>query len=1711
MGYLDSWRSSLPNTFHLFGGLLEQDKSLNVAYGIVAGALLWPIRSDGSSPQLIKMLVLICGTQDVQPILNQISLLQQLAPLAVAQSLSRAVRDNETLRDLLNRLLEYFREDWIQSHLLRPTTPSINVSGSVEGANIVIGGVQYVAGDLVISQMVVQPKIRSCPTAPNPPPHFAGRQNELQQLESTLKHGKTVAISGIQGMGGIGKTALALYFAAQTEAFSAVLWASLGPEPTVLNHLLNWARHADPDFEPGENPVEVLASRIQSLLTDLVRERCPGRVLVILDDIWEGNSVATARLLQKAAPINSVYLITTRSQLVVAQLRSTRLELKPLSPQDALEMLRNLLIDYPTIADEVLLDLAEVVGYHPLAMELAAGQVTLLERPEQEVGDLINRYRGGIPAGDSFRDIHLELGEAREDNLEIALWFSYTSLLEEEQACFRELGVLAYAAPFDQSICRAVWSADPKPSLDVLRHRAMLGIADAPGWYQQHPLLRSYARALLNQRQPECLQVLERYSEFVVNITAQFNTLPLANWNRLEPFVPHMEEVGTSLVARTKIELDRQKPDERVLQRGLSFALHTSRFLSHRREVNHPDWLEMGLSISQQRMDLGYLAFFLDEIGRDSYFHRDMKTALKMWHQAVKTAEAARDKLSLARTNTSLGLFYLASDPIEAPKYLRRAIALYEELHDPVGLVDALIRLADWHAGWMNTYEKREEGLAVLERALATAQAAGYESGMAEVKLKQGRLHDTLGNRDEAVPLLTAAATEFQELGLRDREGNAHLFLASALANLKQFEAAHAHLEKALPLFKTTGDMAGLATVLRNLGQLYAFQGQREHAIAKFAEALPLTHKQTMRFLDEDEDDAALAACFFFAQLEDVVKLDLVEQFRQSVLTAHDEGAEADQGEEGQRGKDDYSGFIPDDLLKLLVTETIRAKTAAPDAQSSWSNALQDFIYRLTSYGGQFRAEVEFASALYDVTVDRAPVMREGSLYYSYIQAVAARIAHKHKSPDAPFLSAEEVKRQVNNTLAVRITQPGSQRMWSTQLRKLRRSADLWGENDEKEFYAAQLAVLSDRLVALSPQNAYYPFFEALLSELAQYKTLPRDFVLQHTVAVKTTAPEKASQWLDYLQQARRKAIRWGEQNEQAFLEALIRLVENQPAHVTRDSPYHTHLERAKTAIARRTPLVVPLPAALLASIMEDIIAAKTSEPKIIDLVADQIHYKKEYAGMWGRTEEVAFYDSLLAILYDGPNQALTNSPYQPVLKMIIDEIQKQKRQPVLKEPIPGFGKREALPDKQATIPLAQIDNLIRLVIRALTQATETLPEVRAHLQSYRRLLETRPEDWEPERRFTDALLATLAGQSPLLPSSNPYQRFLAKAVEEIKRYGEISAKGGRFSPDQLDALLRQTALQVQAPKSEMDSMMNGLEGGDDTFTDHLKRLHEIVSKQNEWKETLIDMREQIIAEEKEWRHEVELLNALIAVIDTAPASVSLESPYSGIFQSMLKELDYQPGIPDMQTQAMTSGREEFSDYFADVLSGKAYFIEKLDTLMMNTVLAKTIMLDRKPSWATALEKTYQELAEQSDKIGGGKSLNELEFVRALQSVLQDESPTLPDHHPYQVHLCQVVESIRLFHGQSAVPQSLTGDQILQLYTMTAGAMTIGKEHFSNWKETLEELRDNLVQQDLEGQYAVAFINALLIVMEGRPADLPLENPYRPYLHLTQLQIRQMQ
>src|ERR1051325_9971831 len=89
---------------------------------------------------------------------------------------------------------------------------NVAVGGNVTGSNIVIGDVK-----------IETPVTKALHQLRAPVGDFVGRESEIETLISALRSGSRACITGISGMGGIGKTELALLVAERSEEHTSEL------------------------------------------------------------------------------------------------------------------------------------------------------------------------------------------------------------------------------------------------------------------------------------------------------------------------------------------------------------------------------------------------------------------------------------------------------------------------------------------------------------------------------------------------------------------------------------------------------------------------------------------------------------------------------------------------------------------------------------------------------------------------------------------------------------------------------------------------------------------------------------------------------------------------------------------------------------------------------------------------------------------------------------------------------------------------------------------------------------------------------------------------------------------------------------------------------------------------------------------------------------------------------------------------------------------------------------------------------------------------------------------------------------------------------------------------------------------------------------------------------------------------------------------------
>ena len=319
---------------------------------------------------------------------------------------------------------------------------------------------------------------------------FVGRSRDLEELHDLLQQQGRVAISAVQGMGGIGKTELALQYALgqreQGAYAGGVCWLE-GREELGIQ-ILSFAS-SQLQLEP---PTELdLVNRIGFCW----RHWRSGQVLVVCDDLQNYAD------LKPYLPSDDRFhfLLTSRRRLQVPTL-----ELGVLSEAEALDLLRSYVTDGRI--DQQLEQAQQVcrwLGYLPLALELVGRY--LAQKPETAVTTLWQRLQDKRLAAQALKNAHPEM--TAKLGVAAAFELSWQALGEPENGEAAQQVALLLSA-FGLAPLRWDWVVACLPTWnptwdeekledcrDMLCGLHLLDRLKQPGQYQLHQLLWEFFAA----------------------------------------------------------------------------------------------------------------------------------------------------------------------------------------------------------------------------------------------------------------------------------------------------------------------------------------------------------------------------------------------------------------------------------------------------------------------------------------------------------------------------------------------------------------------------------------------------------------------------------------------------------------------------------------------------------------------------------------------------------------------------------------------------------------------------------------------------------------------------------------------------------------------------------------------------------------------------------------------------------------------------------------------------------------------------------------------------------------------------------------------------------------------------------------------------------------------------------------------------------------
>jgi DNA-binding SARP family transcriptional activator/tetratricopeptide (TPR) repeat protein len=649
---------------------------------------------------------------------------------------------------------------------------------------------------------------------------FVGRSAYLSSLRRLVSDAPRsgVVVAVVTGVGGVGKTALALRWAHEVagsypdgQLYADVRGFASTPPLGAVDVLARFLRALG--VPPDRVPVDVAeaAATYRTLLAGR-------RMLVILDNAASADQVTP---LLPGTP-GCLVVVTSRDRLtgLAARHGDYRLDLDVFSPEEARELLTAILggarlAAEPDAADE----LARACGYLPLALRIAAAN--LLNRPA--VG--IAAWVAELTAGDRLRALAADGDE--HTGVRHTFDLSYQTLDEPARRLFRLLGLVP-GPDFGYSAAAALAERAPATVAELLRTLAAAHLVKEtrPGRFHLHDLLRLYASDLAKD-EPERAAALARllgwYSRGVDAVARQlYPQMPQLPAPPATSSVP----VGVADQDQAHAWMEAERPnlaaavrhcaDNGPFRYGWWLAQALRGYFDLCRDT--VTWLavaDAGLAAARLDGERRAIAAAELNLGHADFCLGRFTAAVDRMERALALARSAGWAEGEAIMLGNLGALRRESGQTgAAARSLRAALALNRELERPAGEGNSLDNLGEmyWQCGRL-----RQAGASYRDAIRAYRQVPCH-SGEAHARVGLGLVEHANGRSETAEQSLTQALTLYRQVGNKAGEAYALDALAVVHSDRGILGRARDEVDTALRLARDAADPRTEAAALTTFG-----------------------------------------------------------------------------------------------------------------------------------------------------------------------------------------------------------------------------------------------------------------------------------------------------------------------------------------------------------------------------------------------------------------------------------------------------------------------------------------------------------------------------------------------------------------------------------------------------------------------------------------------------------------------------------------------------------------------------------------------------------------------------------------------------------------------------------------------------------------------------------------------------------------------------
>jgi tetratricopeptide (TPR) repeat protein len=625
---------------------------------------------------------------------------------------------------------------------------------------------------------------------------FAGRGAQVEKLLGVLRApGGRAAISAIDGMGGLGKTTLAVHVAHRLtgrypDAQIVVDMAATSAAPLSPAQGLARVIRA---FEPLMQLPET-AAELRPIFLHVLRGK---RVLLMLDNALDGDQVAPL-----LPPEDCALIVTSRRRIAVAGLE--RVDLDLLAPDEAAGLLRTIMGEGRATAAE-LSRIAELCGFLPLALRVAG--MFLAASPHWSAAAFIDAL-----ADERERLARLKLDGSADLDVAASLALSVRELRRTHPDIadrWHELAV--FPASFDVAAAARVWEQPEtaaRDGLGLLLSRSMVLYDLEQQRWRLHDLMRDLAGGRVATQAlgapadlaARLTAARQRHAEHYCGVLAAADDLYLKG--------------GEQVVGGLTL-FDRER---RNIETGQAWAAGcvADDPTAARLCVNYPDagiyvldlrqhphqriaWLETAATAARKLGDRRGEGNALGNLGTAYADLGEPRRAIAFHEQVLLIMREIGDRRGEGATLGSLGLAYAGlGEPRRAIEFYEQVLLIMREIGDRRGEGNTLGNLGLAYADLgepQRAIEHHEQAL-IISRSIGDRRAEGQDLG------NLGNVYADLGEPRRAIESYEHVLLITREIGDRRGEGATLNNLASAYQLLGDLRRAIAHLRGALNIFE---------------------------------------------------------------------------------------------------------------------------------------------------------------------------------------------------------------------------------------------------------------------------------------------------------------------------------------------------------------------------------------------------------------------------------------------------------------------------------------------------------------------------------------------------------------------------------------------------------------------------------------------------------------------------------------------------------------------------------------------------------------------------------------------------------------------------------------------------------------------------------------------------------------------------------------------